>query len=225
MSEKHKALQKHTISNFDGISVSSNLTTTLCRMFWKKKQKKARLKSFVICLCIFFECESQKFTSAGDTGHKAFHMQFWDFSISLFPKILCLKSFRNSWGNSYIMFEVYSVRFQVLFYLWWMERVLKLNKIPSYYTKGHVKMFLLLVTFLKMIQLFNVMLFSLRSWQLIKKVATNESCNFFANFLRASIKKLFLQGRLDTRLSPCSFEIFSSISLFPKILNLILLFS
>ena len=129
MSEKHKALQKHTISNFDGISVSSNLTTTLCRMFWKKKQKKARLKSFVICLCIFFECESQKFTSAGDTGHKAFHMQFWDFSISLFPKILCLKSFRNSWGNSYIMFEVYSVRFQVLFYLWWMERVLKLNKI------------------------------------------------------------------------------------------------
>ena len=152
-------------------------------------------------------------------------MQFWDFSISLFPKILCLKLFGNSWGNSYIMFEVYSVRFQVLFYLWWMERVLKLNKIPSYYTKGHVKMFLLLVTFLKMIQLLNVMLFSLGSWQLIKKVATNESCNFFTIFLRASIKKLFLQGRLDTRLSPCSFEIFSSISLFPKILNLILLFS
>ena len=194
MSEKHKALQKHTISNFDGISVSSNLTTTLCRMFWKKKQKKARLKSFVICLCIFFECESQKFTSAGDTGHKAFHMQFWDFSISLFPKILCLKSFRNSWGNSYIMFEVYSVRFQVLFYLWWMERVLKLNKIPSYYTKGHVKIFLLLVPFLKMIQNFECNVIFSRVLATYQKSCHQRKLQFFCKFFESQHQKIISAG-------------------------------
>ena len=48
----------------------------------------------------------------------------------IFPKILSLKSFGNSWGNSY---QVYCTRYQVSFYLWWIGSVLKYCKVPKYY--------------------------------------------------------------------------------------------
>ena len=38
--------------------------------------------------------------------------QIWDFpNISLFPKILSLKSFGNSWGNSYTKFAILDITF------------------------------------------------------------------------------------------------------------------
>ena len=63
--------------------------------------------------------------------------EFWDFvNISLFPKIVSL----NSLGNSYTRFLL-CTRYQVPFYVRWMERVLKLCKIPSYYMKRIFKKF------------------------------------------------------------------------------------
>ena len=56
--------------------------------------------------------------------------QIWDFPcISLFPNILSLKWFGNLW----LIYQVCYTRYHVLFYLWWIEHVLKHGKVPKYY--------------------------------------------------------------------------------------------
>ena len=62
----------------------------------------------------------------GDWG---LHLNLRFSNISLFPKILSLKLFGNSWGNSYTKFA----RCHVSFYLWLIGSALKNCKIPKYY--------------------------------------------------------------------------------------------
>ena len=49
----------------------------------------------------------------GDWGLGYVFTQIWDFrNISLFPKILSLKLFGNSWGNSYTKFAILDITFR-----------------------------------------------------------------------------------------------------------------
>ena len=57
----------------------------------------------------------------------------WDFSnIFWFHKILCLKSFSNSWGNFYTKFVTLDHKF--LCYLWWIGLLLKQSKGKATFT-------------------------------------------------------------------------------------------
>ena len=61
----------------------------------------------------------------GDWTQGYVSTQIWDFAnISLFPKILRLKPWGNSWGNT---------RYHVSFYLWLIGSVLKHCKVSKYY--------------------------------------------------------------------------------------------
>ena len=71
----------------------------------------------------------------GDCALGYISMQIWDFpDISLFPKILSLKSFVNLWGNSY---QTCHTRYHVLFYLWLIRSVH--CKVPKYYDQDCLK--------------------------------------------------------------------------------------
>ena len=61
-------------------------------------------------------------------------------NISLFPKILSLKSFGNLFGSSY---QVCYTRHHVSFYLWLIGSVLK-RKVPKYYEQNCLEIFFLL---------------------------------------------------------------------------------
>ena len=76
--------------------------------------------------------------------------QIWDFrNISLFPKILRLKSFDNLWGNSYqICYTIYHVSF----YLWLIRSILKHSTVPKY-EQDCLKIFFLFSTLPMMIQI------------------------------------------------------------------------
>ena len=67
-------------------------------------------EKFDIYFLMFFHSLCQSFISGRGTGHWALgyvSTQTWDFpNISLFPKILSLKSFGNSWGNSCTKFAI-----------------------------------------------------------------------------------------------------------------------
>ena len=57
--------------------------------------------------------------------------QIWDFpNIFLFPKILSLKSFGNSWGSSYTKFAILDITFR---FTCLIGSVLKHCKVPQYY--------------------------------------------------------------------------------------------
>ena len=72
------------------------------------------------------------------------------FLCFLFSIILRLTSFRNIWVNSYIASYT---RYQVNFYFWWMEPILKLCKVLKYYEQDCQKNLLLLLTSLKVIKI------------------------------------------------------------------------
>ena len=64
---------------------------------------------------------------------------FWDFLLIFeFPKILCLKSFNNSWRNSY---KVHYTRHLVPFYLREIKLSWKHTKLQIYYVTDCLKTF------------------------------------------------------------------------------------
>ena len=57
-------------------------------------------------------------------------MKFWDFpDISLFSKVLSLKSFSNSYSQ-------FITNNHALFHLWWKENLLNHQKVSKYYVHG-----------------------------------------------------------------------------------------
>ena len=68
--------------------------------------------------CVFFGCYCRSWASGAGTGHWAMSppdvsTQIWDFvNISLFPKVLSLKSFDNSGGNSYPKCAIIDITFR-----------------------------------------------------------------------------------------------------------------
>ena len=82
-------------------------------------------------------------------------MCFPKFNIFLiflfFPKILSLKSFGNSWGDSYTKFAALDTNFSFKF--WWIECLLKYCKVPKYYDQDCLKTFFLLSLLPIMIQI------------------------------------------------------------------------
>ena len=111
---------------------------------WEIKQNKTIPRAL---LPVFAASVSKHFFCRGNWTLDCVPMQFWDFLMfPYFQKIPCFKStFIQGFRFKLLQF----VTIQVPFYLWWMKRVLKLCKILSYYAKGHLKIFLLLITFLK----------------------------------------------------------------------------
>ena len=106
---------KETGPSFDWKFVSSDNSV---RNIWKKLEKFSKTgqekKSLISTFARFFECYYQSLISEMETGHWALCLhQIWDFfNISLFPKILSLKSFRNLWGNSYTKFATLGITFR-----------------------------------------------------------------------------------------------------------------
>ena len=68
--------------------------------------------------CVFFGCYCRSWASGVETGHWAMSppdvsTQIWDFvNISLFPKVLSLKSFDKSWGNSHPKCAIIDITFR-----------------------------------------------------------------------------------------------------------------
>ena len=77
---------------------------------------------------------------------QAFH-GFLEFSC--FPKILCLKSFGNSWGTSWAH-SPYGNNNLVPIHLWCRETILKYEKVCKYFVPYCLKILFFVLTFLKM---------------------------------------------------------------------------
>ena len=77
----------------------------------QKSSKTEKVKTFwytLIYCCVVVGLVLPTFNFwKGDWALGYVSTQLWDFTdISLFPKILTLKSFGNSWGNSYTKFAI-----------------------------------------------------------------------------------------------------------------------
>ena len=70
-----------------------------------------RKRKFGICFCMFFNCYCQSLVSSRKTGNRAMRPSKFEFFLVL-PKILSLKSFGNSWGNSCTKFAILDVKFR-----------------------------------------------------------------------------------------------------------------
>ena len=91
--------------------------TILGKIFWTKKRNSVKLDRLRKVWYLFlrgFELLLPKFIFwKGDWALGYESTQIWDFrNISLFSKILILKSFGNLWGNSYTKFAVLDTSFR-----------------------------------------------------------------------------------------------------------------
>ena len=80
----------------------------------------------------------------------------------------------NSWGKLY---TVFCTRYQILLYLWWIESVVKLYKIPTYFAHDCLKIFHLLFQSFIMSQISKSN--SILTQENHLKTATNENGKFF----------------------------------------------
>ena len=166
--------------------ITSSNQTILCKIFWEKISNQANLdnteKLWYLLWCTFWGPVPEVYFSGGDWVA----MQVWDFGyIYYFLISLDSKSGVVQRLVRHLVHEVSDARHQVPFHLWWMEHILKIFKIPVNYAKDCRKIFLLLLTFLKMVKrsehtatLIQVRITyrkRLSFRQPIKKVATNES--------------------------------------------------
>ena len=78
-----------------------------------KKSSKVRQdrRNLISVLAYLLSASAESYLYRGDWTLGCVPMQFWDFAnISLFPKILSLKSFDILWGNSNIMFQILDIK-------------------------------------------------------------------------------------------------------------------
>ena len=84
---------------------------------WNKLEKSSKTgqdkKSWYLLLRVFGLLLPKFNFWKGDWALGYVSTQIWDFSnISLFPKILSLKSFDNLWGNSHTKFAILDITFR-----------------------------------------------------------------------------------------------------------------
>ena len=109
--------------------------TILDKTFGSKQRKSVKLdrsrKVWYLLLCVFRLLLPKFNFWKGDWTLGYVSTQIWDFpNISLFPKILSLKSLSNSWDNSYA--KLCYMRYHALLYMWLIESLLKHCKVPKY---------------------------------------------------------------------------------------------
>ena len=98
------------------------LFAIMCKIFWEKIKKSSKVrqdrKLWYMFLNTFWAQVSKIYLSREDGTPDCVLMQFWDFSnIFLFPKILSLKLFGNTWGNLYRSF-VLNIMFHFAYGEW-----------------------------------------------------------------------------------------------------------
>ena len=89
------------------------------------KQRKARAERFYNCFCIILPVIAKCLFLEERLGNGLYLLSSLILSqFFQFPKILSLKSFRDSWCNSYPIFFT-------RFYLWWIRTFTKRYKVPK----------------------------------------------------------------------------------------------
>ena len=108
-----------------------------------------------------------------ETGHLSVLLHNFEIFV-IFLHFTSLKIIDNSWGKLY---TVFCTRYQILFYLWWIESVVKLYKIPTYFAHDCLKIFHLLFQSFIMSQISKNN--SILTQENHLKTATNENGKFF----------------------------------------------
>ena len=127
------------IKKFSFESFQKFILTTICNTVQnilkniKKSSKNSQdQKLFLFVFVYYLSARVKIFFHNGEWTLDWVLMQFWYYPIiSIFPKILRLKSFWKLVKQ--LVYQVCYTRYQVPLYLLWMESVLKLCKIPKYY--------------------------------------------------------------------------------------------